>query len=124
MRTRSQRRKKFVSCVRKLEAKGSPGYNPYAVCHSSTNYHGTSYNIGIRHEPFRKHDLLRGMLQEHNEHPSFTLRQARQIAKDHLLENPKYYVKRRKTPIIYDAYENKSYLPWDQGYTEKRRLLK
>lgn len=35
--------------------------------------------------------VLTGTGKEHKEHPEFTEKQARQIAIDHLRENPKYY---------------------------------
>ena len=52
--------KKFISCVKKVtkaEKKryGKLKYNPYAVCRKSTNYYGTTHDIGMIHK-LKKHD--------------------------------------------------------------------
>jgi len=49
--------------------------------------------------------LEQGAVKEHIEHPKFTMEQARQIAKDHLTENPRAYGKMPNVNQII-AYEN------------------
>ena len=65
---RTEKRKKFVHCVGKVERKQlhkRKKVNPFAVCRTSTKYKGTTKSIGIREEfkskkiPYRFHKRLR-----------------------------------------------------------------
>lgn len=74
---RRTKKQKYESCV--MQVKGQKGYNPYAVCRSSV----------FGKNKFNKYDLNKGTKVE-MEHTK-KKKVAQKIAKDHLIENPKYY---------------------------------
>jgi hypothetical protein len=56
--------------------------------------------------------LQEGMVKEHIEHPKFTMEQARQIAKDHLTENPRAYGKLVSAQNMYQFRRDDGSLFW------------
>jgi hypothetical protein len=66
--------------------------------------------------------LKKGTVQEHKEHPSFSVAQAQQIAKDHITENPTYYGKKEKIGIKYiliTRLEGSSKEDYNLGVTQR-----